>query len=310
MKARYHLENLLAPPVWRFAKTYLADPARRSLAKIVRGSRVPLFWFDIPNWGDALNPYIVRALSGRSAQHLAGFYHDRYLACGSVLGAANARAEVWGSGFIHEGERVIEPPRAIHAVRGPLSRDALLRHGIGCPEVYGDPALLMPRFFNPQVVVAYEVGIVPHYVDKRHPWVAKCRQDPKVSVIDIESGIEDFVRSVKACHIILSSSLHGLICADAYGIPNVWVQFSDNIIGGDFKFRDYRLSIGSDQLLPWKVDHRTSVGYLAAQARNYAVSMDLDELIFACPFLATKLRCQIQKRSDFAKLWPSGLKCL
>jgi pyruvyltransferase len=33
--------------------------------------------------------------------------------------------------------------------------------------------------------------------------------------------------------------LHGLILADAYGVPNVWAKFSDRLVGGDWKFRDY-----------------------------------------------------------------------
>lgn len=270
---------------WGLVKNRLADPVRRNWAKMVRGNRVPLFWFDIANWGDALNPYLVRALSGREAQHLEGFYHDRYLACGSVLGAANARAEVWGSGFIREGETVLERPRAIHAVRGPLSREALLRQGIDCPEIYGDPALLMPMIFNPEVPKIYEVGIIPHYVDKMHSWVMACRGDPSLAVIDVESATEAFVRSVKACEVILSSSLHGLICADAYGIPNLWVQFSDDLIGGEFKFKDYRLSIRSTDLAPVRVDGGRSPASLAAQAKPFPLGIDMQKLLYSCPFL-------------------------
>ena len=43
---------------------------------------------------------------------------------------------------------------------------------------------------------------------------------------------------------VFSSSLHGLIIAEAYGIPNYRIKISDLIIGGDFKFDDYYASIG------------------------------------------------------------------
>lgn len=33
--------------------------------------------------------------------------------------------------------------------------------------------------------------------------------------------------------------MHGLILSDAYNIPNQRIILSDNIIGGNFKFRDY-----------------------------------------------------------------------
>ena len=271
-------------------KRIAADPLRRYGARLVRGDRVPLFWFDIPNWGDALNPYLARKLSGRDVQHLEGFYHDRYLAVGSVLGAANEHAEVWGSGFIKEGELVMGIPKAVHAVRGPLSRQALLRQGVRCPEVYGDPALLMPLFFDPDVPKSHKIGVVPHYVDKSHPWLDLCRQDPDVHILDIESGTEDFVRELKSCEVILSSSLHGLIAADAYGIPNVWVIFSDKLIGGDFKFHDYRLSIGAGTPFPTAVSMDVSPASLAAKARAYPIGLDLHALLMACPFLSDELR--------------------
>jgi pyruvyltransferase len=275
---------------WQLGKRYVADPVRRAAARLTRGDRLPLFWFDIPNWGDALNPYLARKLSGRDVQHLEGLYHERYLAVGSVLGAANARTEVWGSGFISEGERVMERPRAVHAVRGPLSRDALLQQGVDCPEVFGDPALLLPLFLDPELPKSHKIGIVPHYVDKNHPWLDQCRRNPEVQIIDVESGTEEFVRSLKSCEVVLSSSLHGLICADAYGIPNLWVQLSDRLIGGEFKFNDYRLSISAEPPTPIHVAVGTDPRGLAAFAKSYPVNLDLRRLILACPFLSDELR--------------------
>ena len=122
------------------------------------------------------------------------------------------------------------------------------------------PALLLPRFFNPTVVKKYKVGIIPHFSDKRHPWVESYRNDPRVLIIDIESGIGNVVRAIKSCEMILSSSLHGLVCADAYGIPNVWIKLSDKLLGGSFKFRDYRLSINAAEAVPVDVQADPSRG--------------------------------------------------
>ena len=33
--------------------------------------------------------------------------------------------------------------------------------------------------------------------------------------------------------------MHGLLAADAIGIPNAWLKLSDRLRGGDFKFQDY-----------------------------------------------------------------------
>ncbi len=48
---------------------------------------------------------------------------------------------------------------------------------------------------------------------------------------------------------MLSESLHGLIVAETYNIPNIWVEFIDHNIAAfnddwSFKFRDFYESIG------------------------------------------------------------------
>ena len=250
-------------------------------------------WCPGLNWGDALSPVLVGLLSGKPVVHLEGIHHDRYLVIGSILGGANEFAEVWGSGFIRESEQLLGRPRAVHAVRGPLSCALLLKQGVACPEIYGDPALLLPRFFNPQVARRYAVGIIPHYIDKGHLWLEKQRRDPQVLILDIESGIQEFVRAVKSCSVILSSSLHGLICADAYGVPSVWVQFSNNVVGGSFKFRDYRLSIGAEEPRELRIDEGTPLMSLVAQANHQELRIDLRKLMLACPFLSAPLRHEV-----------------
>ena len=275
------------------AKRIAVDPVRRVSVKLACRGRVPLTWCLGCNWGDALSPVLVGLLSGKPVVHLEGLHHERYLAIGSILGSANERAEVWGSGFIRENERLIGRPRAVHAVRGPLSRESLLKQGVECPEVYGDPALLLPRFFNPEVGKRYAVGIIPHYIDKGHPWLEQYRRDPQVLILDIESGIHEFVRAVKSCAVILSSSLHGLICADAYGVPNAWVQFSEEVVGGDYKFHDYRLSIGAGEPSVKRIADDTRVADAVARAEHRELRIDLRELLLACPFLSDKLRREV-----------------
>lgn len=278
--------------VWRAGKRLAADPVRRQITRICRRGRVPVIWCDIPNWGDALNPVLVELISGRRVQAIEGLHVDRYMVIGSILGGANSLAEVWGSGFIAESDETVGRPRAVHAVRGPLSRDMLLKQGIGCPEIYGDPALLLPRFFNPEVSKNHKIGIIPHFSDKGHPWVESQCNNPQVRIIDIESGIGNFVRAVKACDMILSSSLHGLICADAYGIPNVWIKLSDILLGGAFKFRDYRFSIGAKEPVAIDIAKNPPLAEVVAAVEFHRLNIDLGKLFLACPFLDEHLRAE------------------
>lgn len=284
--------------IWRLAKRLAADPLRRACARVTRRNRVPVAWLNVANWGDALNPVLVELLAGRPAQLLQGYFYDRYLVVGSILGTADSHAQVWGSGFIREDEQVLDTPRAVFAVRGPLTRNLLLKAGISCPEVYGDPALLLPRFFDPAVAVTHEVGVIPHVVDKGCDWIREHQHTPGVKIIDVEGGVWNFVKDVKSCKIILSSSLHGLICADAYGIPNAWIQLSDQLIGGDFKFRDYRLSIGDGEPLALAVAGRSSPLELARNAKHHPLRLDLAGLLKSCPFLAASPGRQISESQD------------
>jgi pyruvyltransferase len=267
-------------------RKWFVYPLIRVYEQTIGLNNLPLYWYKDLNWGDALNPILIELLSERKARYTPYFFCDRFIAIGSILENANERTEVWGSGLIREGIKLTSRPKKIHAVRGPLTRATLLEDGIECPETFGDPALLLPFFFNPDVPKKYDVGIIPHYVDKNNPWVEMHRSDPSILVIDVQSYTWDFVKAVKSCRVILSSSLHGLICSDAYRVPNTWIQLSDNLIGGDFKFHDYYLSIGSGRPSPIINITNRELSDIVGTAKCHDIKLDLIQLINSCPFLS------------------------
>jgi pyruvyltransferase len=168
-------------------------------------------------------------------------------------------------------------------VRGPRTRERLAKEGIAAPAVYGDPALLLPRFYNPDVTPTEELGIIPHYEDRQDSNVLRFREQGAF-VIDIFGDELQFVDQVKRCKRVVSSSLHGLIVADAYGIASKWISLSDRVYGGGFKFQDYYLSIGLEGESPLCVDATTRLEELSAHCSRKTLDIDLDALLDSCPF--------------------------
>ena len=237
------------------------------------------------NWGDELNKTLVSYLSGHEVQY--GVHDEKhYLCIGSILRLANENSIVWGSGFIKENEEAAGEGLFL-AVRGPLSRQKLLDQGFKCPEIYGDPALLLPRIYNPLKNKQYKVGIIPHYIDQDNKWLDQFKDDPSINIIDIlDPTVCNFVDEIKKCEIILSSSLHGIVCGDAYGVPSYWIKLSNKVIGKGFNFKDYFLSVKRNDKKPIIIKKNTKLDSVINHRliKDYKIDIDLDLLYKVCPF--------------------------
>jgi pyruvyltransferase len=246
---------------------------------------------NVKNFGDALNPCLVSALSGKkviSFNKITNFSHKTvYSVIGSVLDKKNIEnMEVWGSGFISKDGKFNISPKKIHAVRGPLTRELVLKQGLDCPEVYGDPALLLPLIYQPKGLKQYKVGIIPHYVDKDNEYIKRFKDkvNHDAIIIDIEDDIFSIAEKINQCEFIASSSLHGIIVADAYGIPSMWIKCSDHIRGGNFKYLDYFMSVNRKHHQPYVINHDFSLEDLIENHPHEKVVINTDKLLRSCPF--------------------------
>lgn len=243
------------------------------------------------NWGDALAPHLVRALSGKKVVNVRDLIttgnRSVYTTIGSMLGTVTARnVEVWGSGFVDSSHLMKVRPKRIHAVRGPLSRQRLLESGVDCPDVVGDPALLWALLYQPKVSVDYRLGIIPHFRDFDIEVAQRLGDNDDVLIIDLKAGIREVADQINRCERIASSSLHGLVCADGYGLPSIWIRFSHRPFGDGFKFRDYLASVGrGSEPEPLMVTESTSLEQIYDMFPDYKVDIDLDSFIRACPFI-------------------------
>lgn len=240
------------------------------------------------NWGDQLNKILCEKISRKKVRLVDAINPQEfcYYNIGSVLGwITSSNCEVWGTGFISKDSKLQSVPKKIHAVRGPLTREKILEQNVECPEIYGDPALLYPMFYMPLIEKKYKYGIIPHYIDQNSRWVLKFQNNPFVKIINVlDPSINRFVNEINSCEIILSSSLHGIICGDSYGIPSYWIKLSDNVIGGEFKFVDYFLSVKRSDFTPIIPKLNDSLEDLTKQFCSYDIDIDLDKLFNACPF--------------------------
>jgi pyruvyltransferase len=248
-------------------------------------SKINAFWFSShvtsgsDNWGDAINPWLIKKMSGCDV--VKDKKGSRLFAIGSVLGHGVKNGDViWGTGTLNS--RLIEPGLNldIKAVRGPLTRDLLIKSGYKCPDVYGDPAMLVKDFYNPEVEITHDFGIIPHMSEREEPAVLSLLKNYNVKFIDIGLGHTEFIDSLKSVRYIMSSSLHGLIMADAYDIPNTKIDLpGPQWKGSNWKFADYFASVGR----PFHFGHMFTDGMdpnfiLKNSHFNQSINIDLDPL--------------------------------
>jgi pyruvyltransferase len=257
---------------------------------VVNDGAVPVTWWDnTDNFGDLLSPWLVEQMTGYKSV-LADKSAPHYLTIGSIIGRASNSSKVWGSGsFGTESSKKLAQKAEYFAVRGPLTRQKLKNAGIKSPAVYGDPALLAPLYFYPEVPVKYELGVVVRWSEKE--W-KDAKIDENIKIINLHtSDIEQTLRDFLACKRIISSSLHGLIIADAYGIPNAWRQ-SETGRGGVFKYYDYFASVNK-----YREPHQYSIAKKGLALSTLLKSFEFDRrpiefsyyrLLDACPFLRRK----------------------
>lgn len=245
------------------------------------------FWCRIPsrpNFGDALTPWLIRQLAGRYPRFTP--YDDpqpKLFVCGSIVALAGSGCTVWGSGLMNCND-MISPAAQFLAVRGPLSRARALACGAECPTVVGDPALLLPRLHAAPEVPRRGVGFVAHFSDRPRldeGWAAK----QGLRLIDIQQDIEAVIDQATGCEWLMSSSLHGLIVAHAYGIPAVWVRLRDLPSGDGTKFADHYLAIGAAAPAPVTISTYERINLLRLERLAWCPShIDTGALWRSCPF--------------------------
>src|SRR5699024_5817282 len=249
---------------------------------------IPMRWWDYTrNFGDLLGPWLVQRMSGREIKWVPR-HEPHYITIGSILSHVRPSSVVWGVGsFGSEGEKKVTTGNRYLATRGPLTRARLEMYKQSSPRIYGDPALLVPEYHPAAARQDSKVGLILRWSEKAR----KRNFDVDgVRVIDLETdSIEDTLDAITSCEVIVSTSLHGLILADAYGIPNAWL-IADTGYGKEHKFWDYLLSVHKERD-PIEFDI-TQPGLTLSQLIDVfdfderSLNIDLDVYRETCPFIS------------------------
>lgn len=234
------------------------------------------------NFGDYLSLKLVERIVGAPvvpAITKKDMLQRKLLAIGSILILANEGDVVWGTGM--NGKRMDLSQYHfdhldVRAVRGPLTRAFLIDNfNIECPEVYGDPALLVPRVFpefKKKQKPVYEYLIIPHYSEEF--LFPKCLFP---NVVYPSEPWDKVIQAIVNSKFVISSSLHGIVVAEAYGIPARYLRLSDS--EPLYKYIDYYS--GTNRL---HFDYATSIEEALEMGGEPPQACDLDKLYKSFPF--------------------------
>lgn len=210
---------------------------------------LPLYYWqqkEFVNFGDYLSVKIVERILDAPVviYKKTKVPKQKLLALGSLLYFANTGDVLWGTGSNNKYPNKSDynfTDLDIRAVRGPLTRAFIQDNfNIECPEVYGDPALLFPYLFpefvrreNPK----HPYIFIPHMYERN--WFSK---EDGEHIVNPTWPWDEVIEKILDSEFVISSSLHGLIIAEAYGIPARYLRLSDK--EPLFKYQDYYYATG------------------------------------------------------------------
>jgi pyruvyltransferase len=194
------------------------------------------WWKDYNNFGDWLTPFLLEKMGIK--YKWAEWGDAEFLGVGSYLERVpkEYKGYVWGTGKIFEESKIDLTQAKVLAIRGKLTKEKTITD---CT-TFGDPGLLCKYYCPPDIEKTRDIGVIAHWNDPE----TKLHNMENL-LIDVTGYIPDIIKQTASCKKIIASSLHGLVLADALGLPRMWVDTPANP-GEGFKFHDYQSVFGDD----------------------------------------------------------------
>ena len=211
------------------------------------------------NLGDALGFIVTSYMLEKRGLSLDSWIKDRkhFASIGSNVFSSFQHLTFWGGGALCQPSQHYDKKMRLfrfllrnpfskfdfRAVRGPLTRELVLKYGHKCPEVYGDPAILMPYIYTPHCKITHDFLAIPQFYTE-----AEFRQKhPDVFVMSMNTNdYKTIIDAIASSKKVVTSSLHGIILTEAYGVPAVFYRGLAKEI--DFKYMDYYYSTNRSEV--------------------------------------------------------------
>lgn len=221
---------------------------KKLIGKYIKKNLVYVHWGRyLNNFGDCLSPDILKYY-GLTPVYVPNTKRANIVLAGSILQwiPSDYSGIIVGTGG--DKQDYSFPNAEILAVRGKLTLQNI--QSLNKNIKIGDPGLLMPYVYPEIVQKKYKLGIVPHFVDKNEAFLKRWKEvfGSQVLFIDVLRSPKEVIEEIKQCEYIISSSLHGLIIADAFHIPNARIVCRNTMPTSfyDYKFDDYFSSINCE----------------------------------------------------------------
>lgn len=234
--------NIKLVTIFLLTSLYSCNAKDISKKYINKNRDIPLFYWNngrFINFGDYLSLKLVERIVGHSVKTIINQDEKKLLAVGSILSKASDGDVVWGSGISgkHPDKKdYIFTNLDIRAVRGPLTRQFIMKNfNISCPEIYGDPVLLLPYFFpefKRKKSPTYDYIIIPHYTEQK-----LFPKDKYKNVVYPTDPWDEVIKKILDSKFVIASAMHGLIVAEAFHVPARMLRITEN--EPLFKYQDY-----------------------------------------------------------------------
>lgn len=230
-------------------------------------SKLLVYWCAGTNFGDELNRYIWSDFFHKEEVLLTAFKNAQIVGCGSILEdlivEEDKKKDVLRFKMLPELKILstgmdfhkdidyskkysFRRKTRIYALRGKKTAEMISKltgERLNFDEiVLADGGLLANMLVskeNRNTSREFELGIVPHYMEKGDLRFYKLAElVPNSVILDVDEDPIVFVNKMVKCKRIASSALHPLIAADALHIPNIWIRASQKVTSIE-KYEDY-----------------------------------------------------------------------